>query len=881
MKTISHLTYLALLLLLPLLGLAETSPTPNVTECAETFLSIFPDCISNRQPPQTPAELLQSDLRVCQCIDDSPLLRAAQEAVPESAVNSTKKMVTEALGLEQDHATGLALSGIQLADSQEMADKVIIANTGSGTKNKLAGLRANLDPASTELATIDDRVLEVNVIPADSEASQCVTFNEYNAMRILPQSSSFYRDLQRSEFRQEDWDINALALRYDQATDPAIKSGIVERINFLQRNTQLRYIFLARPAGAITAEQVLERQRGVYNSLRLLLPPEGSTCFETSRCGAEAISEGRYLAFNDQLREFFRMDSVLDDMTNAAQARDIEGQIRSLMDSPEGHGEENLDEYFYRLQNQSGDIVRRCSSANADASCYPEFRNHCKSLRRIQRRLEQNVRLNGNDVLRRIQQQDRSETNLDLSENLSFQQFNDRMCLQVFRNADGEELSYFGFQNKYCTGASPLPECGDRRALLSRYLREYTGGEGTEVLSSRAAFADLIKNQNFVDISSGALEAANRLDETPAQLRERFGGLYPRVGANGELLPPLPQSGGASTASSTSRPETPVGPGSSSGVVTPVSARSPRENPFSSASTARAREPARSPGSASSSTAPAWASPLTPASGASSGFSQRPLSPPVQPSVPEFIDESSPTKTFTQSAPSTPSTPTATQSPVALAPAAREVQAAPVAATAAPASSSTRSTPPPVRSREDFSRIDFGNRALMDIYQSSEDMQFLPIVDFRNLDLRRESLERYQDNLQLLAKNADVVNMVNASDRIVELTVQGKNGEEIVVFAKREGESIVIYESLYGATRTKNPARGVASASADFRVHVKAKTYETFKNQPNGILLDSSVYERILYSDSDDFRIYLTSDTHPQLTLRVRKQDGNITVVAE
>ena len=158
-------------------------------------------------------------------------------------------------------------------------------------------------------------------------------------------------------------------------------------------------------------------------------------------------------------------------------------------------------------------------------------------------------------------------------------------------------------------------------------------------------------------------------------------------------------------------------------------------------------------------------------------------------------------------------------------------------------------------------------------------MQFLPIVDFKRLTLRGEELRRYNGNLQLLARNADVIRMVSESDRdIIELTLKGKNGEEVKVFAKKEGDQVVIYESLFGATRTQT--RRPASMDSDFRVHVKPKTFNYLQADPNGVLLESSIYERILYSEEDEFKIFITTEDQSPLFLTVRKKDGDISVKA-
>ncbi len=886
MKLSLTLTYSFLIIFSLQVGYAETSPDPSALSCSETFLSIFPDCISGRVPPTSPAQLLQKDLRVCDCIGSNPLLQAAQTSLSPNQEILRKNRSLEALELENDFMTSLAINGAQFAKTQEESDRMMIANTGSGGKHITLELRKEVDPSTKELGSIDSNVTKLNDIPEASSAQQCVTFNEYNAIRIIPQSSNFYRQLEATEFNRSEWDMRELTRRYDSVSDPEEKNSISEKINFLQRNPQIRYIFMAQASGSITPDQVLQRQQLAYSALRLLAPPASSNCLSSNACRDEAIRDGRHAAFSTQLASLFRADNTLDDMTNSAQLLDLEEQIRSLMNSPLGAGPDNIDEYFYSLQRTNGDLVTRCSGPSADISCYTDFQEHCSRLRRIEQRIKKNEKLNGADFLSSIQQQDRSELNLDLSENLTFREFNDQICLQVFKNAAGEELSFFGYQEKYCASTTPLPECSDRRALVRRYLLEYTDGDGEEILSNRASLAGLIQDQNFVDISSGALEAANRLNETPSQLRERFGGLYPRVGAAGNLLPPLSRSGSAGSSPASSERSSPAA-GTITQPTVPSSSLSQSSDPFANSGPERTgARPSRTSSSSNSEAgdtsglrdlrsldqsgniySPAGrTNPILRPLETDSQNSDSGRSPASESSVQESRAEAAlPRRSNTAPAFSSPT-----------------VQSSGAPRVQAPPSTSGGAVPsrPPVRTREEFSQLDFGNRALLEMYKSSEDMQFLPIVDFRNLNLRGEDIRRYGENVQLLAKNADVVRMVSESEQeIVELTVTGKNGQELTVFAKKEGNKIVIYESLFGAT--KHQGRSIASVTPDFRVHVKPTTYKFIRKDPNGILLESSIYERILYSEVNDFKIFITSDDNSPLTLRIRKSGENIFINVE
>jgi len=186
MKLSLTLTYSFLIIFSLQVGYAETSPDPSALSCSETFLSIFPDCISGRVPPTSPAQLLQKDLRVCDCIGSNPLLQAAQTSLSPNQEILRKNRSLEALELENDFMTSLAINGAQFAKTQEESDRMMIANTGSGGKHITLELRKEVDPSTKELGSIDSNVTKLNDIPEASSAQQCVTFNEYNAIRIIP-----------------------------------------------------------------------------------------------------------------------------------------------------------------------------------------------------------------------------------------------------------------------------------------------------------------------------------------------------------------------------------------------------------------------------------------------------------------------------------------------------------------------------------------------------------------------------------------------------------------------------------------------------------------------------------------------------------------------
>lgn len=872
---------------------AEVSPEPSAVSCEQEFSNLFPECISKRVVAREPAEFLQSDLRVCNCLETSPLLKAAMAEIPDPTPVEQNQALARLANKEANYqVTANVLDPVQYARSEDEANTVALVRSSGGARSTTADhIREKAGTlAETVNVSIDRKVASINDIPPENESRQCVSWSEYNVVRILPQNSAFYASLNAETFNPQEWNIDSLASRYNASSSQEEKTLIADKISFLQRNHQIRYIFSASATPAISAAEILRRQQSIYETLRILIPPAGSACIAQNRCGEDAIISGRHNEFRRSYAEITMpgRDNVLDDLINDSQARELERIVSSTLNSdPDSLEARTINEYFNRLQSEDGDLITRCQEGDVNLDCYKKMKKHCRRLKRLRDRLTERADLSGNELVREIRAQDMAETNLNLVDNISFEQFNDQICLQQFSNGS-ESLSFFGFQERYCTETASLPECGDRRALLSRYLSEYNSGEGTDVLSNRTMIANLLKNTNFVAATTAAIDTANRLDETPAQLRERFGGSYPRVGADGTLLPPLPRSGAQDLASDSSRSTgSTASPSSFVSPVTPSSSTGSNSFPETGSTinsgTASARSTDRS------------VTPLVPAApsfspvagernlGGSSIRLPNPLSSmldEVSLDRPDPVRADSPANEVLRRPESEGSVTSATFA--APAPAASASSGGSVAQALPSGASSALPGGQVSLARDSRAQSQVNQFKYTEL--SGEDRQIRPFVGIEQFTITPQEMSRYKENVQLLAKNANVLKLVReTNEEIVELTLLTETGEEFKVYAKSVGDKVEFFESQFGATRSpaQKPGRGIASVSSNFRVHVKPQTYDIIATTPRGIIMDSKIYERVLNASEDEFRIMVTSDTKPVMYLKIVRDNENVTVTKE
>lgn len=887
-------TLFSLLLLLTIsVAHAQESPDPSALNCEQEFSILFPSCITDRVVPTSPAEFLQSDLKVCDCLEQSPLLKAAMAESPKpSPEDENLALASYAKNIVVSQMTANVQDAVQYAANVEEANTAAVVRHGAGIKASInANIQTKAGPqAQLENIAIDRKITTTNIIPEGNESWQCVSYSEYNVVRILPQNSSFYENLRSDNFSPGDWNVDALIARYNSSNRQEERTLIADKILFLQRNPQIRHLFSATSTQEISETQVLERQRSVYETLRILVPPTGSACIALNRCGEEAISSGRHNEFRRRYGELTRVgrDPILDDLINSSQTKEFERIINeTLASTPDELTPNTIVGYFYDLQNRDGDLVRRCQQGDVNINCYKRMSKHCRKLREFKDQLLSSAASNGNDLIRGIRAQDMAETNLNLADNISFEQFNDQICLQQFSNGS-ETLSFFGFQERYCTETSSLPECGNRRALLRRYLTEYNVGEGADVLSNRTMIANLLENTNFVAATTAAVEAANRLDETPAQLRERFGGSYPRVGADGTLLPPLPRSGAQDLASDSSRSSgSTASPSSFVSPVTPSS--STGSNPFpETGSTINS-------GTASARSSDRSVTPLVPAAPSFSpvagernlGGSSIRLPNPLSSMLDEVsLDRPDPVR-------ADPPANEVLRRPESEGSVTSATFAAPApAASASSGGSVAQALPSGASSALPGGQVSLArdSRAQSQVNQfkytelSGEDRQIRPFVGIEQFTITPQEMSRYKENVQLLAKNANVLKLVReTNEEIVELTLLTETGEEFKVYAKSVGDKVEFFESQFGATRSpaQKAGRSIASVSSNFRVHVKPQTYDIIATTPRGIIMDSKIYERVLNASEDEFRIMVTSDTKPVMYLKIVRDNENVTVTKE
>lgn len=862
-------------------GQAETSPEPSATNCTD-LSQLIPTCLENRTTPQTPLEMLETDLAVCKCIQSSPLINAVSSESSKSEEEEIRKTLARIKATGDAHRTGLYSDSLTYAKKSRDTEVMALTLTGSGDRHLEADVIKKLSPNSStpELSSIDSKITDSNIIREEEDDWQCVTYSEYNALRTLPQSSSFYEDLQNAQFNPEKWNIETLAQRYDTTTGADAKAEIAERILFLQRNPHIKNIFKASPFGDVTASQIQAKQQSVYESIRTLLPAQGSSCLNNNSCDVEALRNGNYENFRTRFNELLVEDPLIHDISNQVSREEREAQINEIMADSQGSNTD-LGRYFYYLQNTNENLSRRCSERESNAECFQSFQSHCSSITQISALLKQGYNPKGADVVNRAREQNMSETSLDLRANVTFDRFNDQICHQVFANSAGEALNFFGFRDRFCSGESPIPECSSRTALLSKYLREYTEGEGEEVIRNRSLVSELVNSSTFISANRQTVATANLLDETPSQLRERFGGSYPRIGSDGQLLPPLPSSGGREISRGSESSATPAR-ASSSGVVLPPSvsntsaaftSSSPSSSPYSgarartSATSANQSQAFRPETSSTPSFEPTSFSPTRrPASVVSdSSPSDIPDAAPAE-NRPEINQPSDPLTTPQVSSRGTLAAP-ASSGPSASAESSDSSTKAPQPGGTTVSGNSQSANPSVVRR----------NSALLDIYEGSGDMQILPLLEMKSYTLPAEAYSRVLNDPQLLSKIPKVSDAVkNAKGKIVEVTLLSESGQEFKVFGRAESSGIFFYESLYGAT--KKAGASPLEGASNFRLQVKRETYDIFRSSPGGILMNSEIYGRILETDSSNFKILLTSEQKDPITLYITKEDGNISV---
>jgi hypothetical protein len=518
-------------------------------EC-EDKNQIIPTCLFSRKIPLNSAELISNDLKVCKCLKENNSLFEAFQTAP----SDSEKSRIEKQRLLKDHNKKAAnLSVIQAtghAQNKKNLDTSLMVYGGQEIRQKtLESIKSQGEiPRDSETKTapvISSELANLNVIDDNYKDWQCVTYREYSAYRELPLDNNFFLSLKEKTFRPEDWNLNELKKKFDSAPEVEQKSIKLKMI-FLSRNPIFQTIFKATPSEKFPASLILTKQTELFNILRTLAPAETSKCYEIpNSCQKEIFSSGAFETYTDKIGNFLIDEAVINISSRIAAdeyASELERILQegtqinqSIPTDPEG--------YFHYLQTANQELSNSCAGVTAQASCYTKFSEHCRQLHAIDERVRSGIKLTLQDLTSGIREEESVHVILDPALNPDFRSFNDKICLQAFRNTQGEELNFFMYREQKCKGAeNDLPECSDRRALLSRFLNEHNVGSEIADINIRSGFNTMISQNRFMDVSLAQIAAANNISESPSELRARFGNEFPSITQTGQLIPFSPAS---------------------------------------------------------------------------------------------------------------------------------------------------------------------------------------------------------------------------------------------------------------------------------------------------------------------------------------------------
>lgn len=558
-------------------------PDTNVRadDCEENT-DVIPTCLRNRQTPTNPAELITGDLAVCNCIDKTKgnILTGNTPSNPQSEEELRKYKERRIEQIGRVAATSNVLNSTSYStDSQSLNNNLIGLGAGE-IRGQLKKEPVSLDGRQIDAPMLDEAFSRIGTIPPENASWQCITIQEYQAHRTIPTDNKFYEMLKTATFNPADWNETTLKTQFDTATD-ANRENIRQKIIFLSRNPIFKAILKAQPTETITAEVIAAKQAQILQAIQKLKPADNSTCAtKVNGCWRELQGNGKVNEFKADAMAITN-DPQVHDIASAQNAKTYLDELRRLTEAgqivstptvpttPEG--------YFALMQNENGDIARRCAGSNVDASCYVSFANHCSAIRAIDNRVRIGLRTTSSELTDQLFQEEVTEARMDPDNNPAFRAFNDSICLQAFADSAGRELNFFQYRDAYCSGENKYPECSDRKKLLSRFLREHNSGDES-ASSVRESFGELVESNEYVDATAAQVATANNISESPAQIRARFGGQYPTITPKGEIKAPATSvaSDSSGSGSTTTTDASVDSKGTTVGVVTPVSTQDNR-----------------------------------------------------------------------------------------------------------------------------------------------------------------------------------------------------------------------------------------------------------------------------------------------------------------
>lgn len=781
--------YLPLALGLLILGVpawgSETTKEncdPPGTEVRVPLSEVVPQCMAERQPTRDAADLLARDVEVCRCLKERNAL------FPDALSTNVPARIPPAELLAQSRANNSALTAMSVAGSQEEMSQLLVTSGMPEVRARMNELIDTIKPPQ-----ISRDAAKTNDIPESRRDTQCVTYLEYHSQRELPYDNSFFSFLgSTTNFREDDWKMEPLLAAYDAASTDEQRRSILARMTFLSRNANYAALFRASPGERFSAEVVTAKKVEFFNILRRLAPASGSNCAQVANgCWREAQSSGSYGDFSRDALAFYLQNDVAD-ITSSQIASAFIDEANRLAENPSSLIPQTSTGYSLYLQSSQPELAFACSGPTAEASCYEKFGEHCRRVEEIRNRAQRAA--SGADIVQELSAAETVHGLLNPEQNLSFDAFNDLICLQNYENAAGESSNFFAYRSRMCSGTDDAPECSDRKALLARFLREYSAGGDEGQRSVRAGFADAIGRANFQSLTEAQIDAVNRISESPRALRERFGGGYPTISPRGQIIPPSGSRTPASSRTSTSAPSesaplTDPARGVSASTTSPESRSPRRESPQPDAS--RTPEtaqigPTRSGGAAA--TAPRSSGPIFP--GTPSPFTPVPIAQPQASSDVSSGAQRSPASSRTTE-PEAPQPSTGIVSSGGAIP-------APVSPLLREGGRVLGPEPlvelPPRRTPR---RTDALNGALLSRY---ENVSQNPVTRFQEELLNRppvsvpttpDVLAQAMNELSVLSADPGIMGAVNeSSEQIVKLSLEVEGASPVVVYATKSSEGV-------------------------------------------------------------------------------------------
>ncbi len=823
-----------------------------------------------------------------------PPLRPVSAQENAESVARTIQSMTD--GVNRTYRNTLALSALASATNDRHAETELMTLAGSQigvlekslSKNNQVTQKA---PPLSGVAEMSGKLADMNLISLQNSNTQCVTYLEYSSQRELPYDNSFFTFLQSASFNASDWKIDDLRLAYDSATEEA-RPAILSRMIFLSRNPQFQGLLNASPTTEFPAEVINRRQREFFNLLKTLAPPANSQCGgRANGCWEEVQRNGSYPQFKQNADTFLRTNEVTDIVS--MQSRDLYRQeiIRisdnlqtesGMVFSPEG--------YFSYLEAQNPDLAFGCSGTNVSSSCYERFTMHCFQVRAINTRIINGIKRNGADVIRELISEQITHGRLDPQQNMNFETFNDMVCKHRYSNPAGEQLSFFEYRSRSCPGnGNDLPECSDRRRLLHRFTAEFRSGGEVAEQSIRNGFGESLTTRTLASVSRTQIEAANRITETPRELRARFNGGYPTVSPQGQLVPFVPgRTSNTTSVASSSSNVAGTAPLVSSA---PVSAATSGSDAAASSSENRsARQPSRqdrsfnetSPSTNSESRIPERSqNSADPFASLRRTSRNLPLAPVLQPQVipaeRTVVPDRSPASAVERTAASLVpgvATALATRTETPAPSPTSEASAVPVA-----------SGRPLVQVAPRRRSNAFNQNALLDIYQNA-DRRVTPVVSTDNAPVipvrtNDDILSRALNDPQILATDASIMDKVASSDEtVVRLGLRSAaDDEDIVVYAtKTEGK----VQFSFVAPEINNPARAPASLGEnEMNVRLVPDIYSQVARNPDRLKNYEEVMRNAMNLPGDVVRMNIVSPSGESQTFYLDKRGPSPRITAD